>query len=145
MLIFSATASLASAHKVTIRVNKVDNERGQIGIVVFGKDNYMQYNNATWSILTEPVKGTTTVTTDLPEGKYAILVMHDENKDGMVDTNNKGIPTEPTGMSNNPVLRGFPTFEQLAFDVQNDTTVEIDLVRYDDTSGTRYECPLQQK
>lgn len=130
MLAFAGAATLTNAHKVVIRINKVDNERGQIGVVVFGKDNYMKTDHPTWATLTDPIKGTTTVTADLPNGQYAILVMHDENKNQRPDMDGNGIPTEPTGMSNNPELHAFPTFDQLAVNIQGNTTIDIDMVRY---------------
>lgn len=120
----------ASAHKVTINVNGVDNEEGQIGIVVFDEQHYMDYSHPAWATLTVPVKGKTTVTCDLPSGQYAVMVMHDENNNVKVDTDANGIPTEPTGMSNNPVLKGYPTFKQLAVNVKGNKTINIDLVRY---------------
>ena len=123
-------AIVANAHKLTIHLNNVENGKGQLGVVVFGADNYMQYTNATWATIVNPEKGTTTVTCDLPAGKYAILVMHDENMNNKVDTNAQGIPTEPTGMSNNPQLKGFPTFDQLAFEVSRDASIDINMVRY---------------
>ena len=126
-----AAFSTSYAHKLTIRINGVDSENGQIGIAVFSEKNFMDYNHVAWAKLVEPVMGTVTVECDLPEGKYAVMVMHDENKNNIVDlAPNTGIPTEPTGMSNNPTLKGFPTFEQLGFLLDHDKSIDIQLVRY---------------
>ncbi len=51
----------------------------------------------------------------LPPGKYAVVVLHDENKDEKLDRNFLGIPTEGFGFANNPrVFLTAPSFAQAA-------------------------------
>jgi len=38
---------------------------------------------------------------DIPSGAYALVVLHDENMNGKLDTNWAGVPTEGYGFSNN--------------------------------------------
>ncbi len=53
---------------------------------------------------------------DIPPGRYAIAVIHDENMNGKLDTNWLGIPTEGYGFSNNAsVLLGTPSFSAASF------------------------------
>jgi len=117
------------AHKLVINLNGIDNERGQVAVAVFPKEHFMDLSHA-WGTIVAPQKGTLTVETDLPEGSYAVLVMHDENKNMTVDMDERGVPTEATGMSNNPVLTGFPSFEQIGFSLDADKTININMVRY---------------
>ena len=52
----------------------------------------------------------------VPPGRYAVSVFHDENSNGMMDTNFMGIPREGVGASNN--ARGHfgpPKFDDAAF------------------------------
>ena len=42
-----------------------------------------------------------TVFTQLPPGRYAIIVIHDENDNGRIDKNAWGVPTEGYGFGNN--------------------------------------------
>lgn len=49
---------------------------------------------------------------NLPAGDYAVLVTHDENGNGTLDTNLVGIPVEGYGFSNNPQVQRKPTFEE---------------------------------
>ena len=49
---------------------------------------------------------------DLPAGDYAVLVTHDENGNGKLDTNMLGVPVEGYGFSNNRELMRKPTFEE---------------------------------
>ena len=65
---------------------------------------------------------------ELAEGKYAVAVYHDENKNGKLDKNYLGIPTEVYGFSNN-ARRTFsaPSFEEAAIDLKSDLTISITL------------------
>jgi uncharacterized protein (DUF2141 family) len=53
---------------------------------------------------------------DIPPGRYALAVIHDENMNGKLDTNRLGIPTEGYGFSNDAkALLTAPTFEVASF------------------------------
>jgi uncharacterized protein (DUF2141 family) len=59
-----------------------------------------------------------TVFTQLPPGRYAAIVIHDENDNGRLDTNVWGVPTEGYGFSNDAL--GFlsaPSFDAAAVTV----------------------------
>lgn len=66
---------------------------------------------------------------DIPPGKYAMAVIHDENMNGKLDTNWLGIPTEGYGFSNDAKgLLGAPSFSAASFryDGQNiDLTMRL--------------------
>lgn len=55
---------------------------------------------------------------DLKPGKYAVMVMHDENDNGKLDSNILGIPKEGYGFSNNPNVMRRPTFEEAMIEVE---------------------------
>jgi uncharacterized protein (DUF2141 family) len=53
---------------------------------------------------------------DIPPGTYALVVIHDENMDGKLDTNWLGIPTEGYGFSNDvKALLAAPSFSAASF------------------------------
>jgi uncharacterized protein (DUF2141 family) len=53
---------------------------------------------------------------DIAPGTYALVVVHDENMDGKLDTNLLGIPTEGYGFSNDATaLLGSPSFSAASF------------------------------
>lgn len=53
---------------------------------------------------------------DIPSGKYAMAVIHDENMNGKLDTNFLGIPTEGYGFSNDAKgALGAPSFSAASF------------------------------
>jgi uncharacterized protein (DUF2141 family) len=65
---------------------------------------------------------------ELPEGEYAVVVVHDENDNGKLDSGFLGFGGENYGYSNN--IRpwfGRPDFEDAKFTIdQPETVVEID-------------------
>ena len=53
---------------------------------------------------------------DIPPGRYALAVVHDENMNGKLDTNFLGIPTEGYGFSKDAKgLIGAPSFSAASF------------------------------
>lgn len=66
---------------------------------------------------------------DIPPGKYAMVVVHDENMNGKLDTNWMGIPKEGYGFSNNAkAVLSAPSFSAASFlyDGQNiDLTMSL--------------------
>ncbi|MCB9523591.1 MAG: DUF2141 domain-containing protein [Myxococcales bacterium] len=56
---------------------------------------------------------------DLPPGRYAVTVLHDEDDDGELSTNVLGIPTDGLGMSNFSTLAfRRPGFDAASFDFE---------------------------
>jgi uncharacterized protein (DUF2141 family) len=76
------------------------------------------------------VNGTSTITfKNLPEGKYAVNILHDENNDGKIK---KGIilPKEGIGFSNYESI-GFsnrPSFTKASFIVLKDKMIKVNLI-----------------
>jgi uncharacterized protein (DUF2141 family) len=66
---------------------------------------------------------------DLAPGSYAVMIMHDENSNGKLDSNILGIPKEAYGFSNNPHVMRQPTFDETKFQVSDkDSTINIELL-----------------
>ena len=54
---------------------------------------------------------------DLPYGDYAVIIVHDQNKNGIID-HKWGMPAEPLGYTNGwklSLFSGMPNFEKLKF------------------------------
>lgn len=65
---------------------------------------------------------------DLPPGRYALSVFHDENDNDKLDTNFLGLPKEDFGFSQNPAIYfGPPSFERSAFEVKGSSELMIKL------------------
>jgi uncharacterized protein (DUF2141 family) len=53
---------------------------------------------------------------DIPPGRYALAVIHDENMNGRLDTNRLGVPTEGYGFSNDAkAFLSAPSFRAASF------------------------------
>lgn len=83
----------------------------------------------------QPVTGTTYVLefADLPPGRYAVGVVHDENGNHEVDANWMGYPKEGFGFTNNakPRWNGPPRFESAAFVVKpGESRLEVVTLQY---------------
>jgi uncharacterized protein (DUF2141 family) len=70
------------------------------------------------------------VFTNLQPGRYAVVVLHDENGNGHLDTNFIGFPTEPYGFSNGAEgFLGPPSFSDAAMALgDGDSEVRIELI-----------------
>jgi uncharacterized protein (DUF2141 family) len=64
---------------------------------------------------------------DLAPGSYAVMVTHDENGNGRMDSNMLGMPQEGYGFSNNPRVMRKPTWDEARFEVLEAGTA-IDIV-----------------
>lgn len=63
---------------------------------------------------------------DLPDGRYAIAVLHDENDDRIMNKNWLGLPKESYGFSNNVMgTFGPPSFDRASFTVIKGKTTVI--------------------
>ncbi|MEM7108368.1 MAG: DUF2141 domain-containing protein [Bacteroidota bacterium] len=66
---------------------------------------------------------------NVPEGSYAVSVIHDENENGELDTNWAGIPKEPFGFSRKTISKfGPPSFEDTCIQLKGgsiETTVKM--------------------
>ena len=64
---------------------------------------------------------------NISAGKYAIAIYHDQNLDNKLNTNQIGIPTEGFGFSGNYSLFKKPKFKDCSFEINNDTTIVINM------------------
>lgn len=65
---------------------------------------------------------------DLKPGNYAVMITHDENGNGKLDTNVVGMPLEGYGFSNNPQVMRKPTWAEARFQVTaTGAAIDVDL------------------
>lgn len=65
---------------------------------------------------------------DLKPGSYAVMITHDENGNGKLDSNLIGMPTEGYGFSNNPRVMRKPTWDEARFEVSDaGAAINVDL------------------
>src|SRR3974377_2274066 len=117
-LLFAASASYAEAQSAacqdSIHVDGFRNTKGDLGVNVFRlPDGWPEDSSKAAFHSGFPIQGDhATAEFTLPEGRYAIAVLHDENTNHKLDRNFIGIPKEGFGFVNNPrVGLSAPSFE----------------------------------
>lgn len=108
--------------KVRVKVKGYDNLNGSIRIAVFDKKaSFPQGKRLTEGTIELKALGSNDIAEyifDLPTGKYAFAVMHDENNNGIMDMNFIGLPMEKYGFSRNPGFSfGAPYFEDVVINL----------------------------
>jgi uncharacterized protein (DUF2141 family) len=117
----AAADSDTSSPALVVEIANVQSDKGQFGCSLYSrKDGFpSDPKKAKKSVFVTPKSGRATCTFEgVTPGKYAVSVMHDENKDGELETSMVGRPKEWWGVSNNvPAERfGPPKYEAATFD-----------------------------
>jgi uncharacterized protein (DUF2141 family) len=116
---------------LTVIAEGVANSTGVVGVLVFNSpEGWPDRVSAALKARAVPAHaGITEVTIPgLAPGKYAVAVLHDENKNQKLDRNWLGIPTEQWGMSNNPsYVLSAPSFESALFRLARDEQIQVQL------------------
>jgi len=125
-----AEAPAASQGSIQVNISGLSNSKGQVGILLFRqKEGFPSNREKAFQEVLLPISGNkaTHTFTNLPYGRYAVSVMHDENKNNKLDTNMLGIPKEGYGVSNNATGKfGPPKFEDAVFSLnQGNHTIDI--------------------
>jgi uncharacterized protein (DUF2141 family) len=110
----------ADSCKLVVHIQGFRNQKGDAGVTVFKTaDGWPEDNDKAFVHNGHPFSGhDTTVELQLPPGRYAIAVLHDENSNHKLDRNMLGWPKEGFGFSNNPkVGLSAPSFDAAAIQV----------------------------
>jgi uncharacterized protein (DUF2141 family) len=109
----------AGTGSIQVEITGIKNRTGQLGINLFiTKEGFPADWQKAYKNVLIPIEGqkVSYTFTGIPYGKYAVSVMHDENKNKKLDTNFMGIPKEGVGVSNNKISSfGPPKFEDALF------------------------------
>ena len=131
----SPSAQTAETATLTVRVTGARNNKGRIGVTLFRNaqgfpdDASQAFRQQSVDIDAKTMSAQLTFK-DLPQGTYAVSVLHDENGNGKMDKNFVGIPKEGYGASNNPKKkRRTPTFDEAKFSLTgSEQSIEITLI-----------------
>ena len=134
--LFSFTSPVQETnHSLTINVENLRNSKGVVQFALYNRDGsipdekYKRYfRNGIAHISKE--KSTLTLN-DLPPGKYAISILHDENENGKIDKKFLlPIPNEGVGISNYQSIgmSNRPNFSKASFLVDSSMTMEVKII-----------------
>jgi len=114
-----------SNKNITLNVTNLITDDGKVSFFLFDEVTFMKSPLKTTQAII--VNGKSSVTfKNLVKGEYSIICFHDMNDNGIMDVNNKGIPSEAYGVSNNIITFGPPTFFSTKFSLlEEDVNLEI--------------------
>ncbi|MCK7593475.1 DUF2141 domain-containing protein [Pseudomarimonas salicorniae] len=121
--LLALAAAPLDAATLAVEVQGIAAQSGQLSLALYGSE-------AGWKGEAKPVDrrvgkpdGSSALRftfVNLPPGRYAVRVAHDENGNGKLDTNFIGIPKEGVGSSNNPQVMRAPRFDEAVFELGED-------------------------
>ena len=118
------------SHRLLVTVTGLHPLKGDLYISLHQRPEYFQFADSAM-MKTKIVVNAETETIffdNVPEGQYAIAIFHDENLNGIMDANEIGIPKEGYGFSTKTRVAGKPKFEQSAFDLSRNDTIEVKMI-----------------
>jgi uncharacterized protein (DUF2141 family) len=122
--------SAANAATLDVKIEGISNIKGNLLIVGYDSAEAMESGNNAWQKAIHKVttEQATVQFENVAPGQYGFMIFQDLDNDFKLATNLFGVPTEPFGFSNNPVVRGRPGFADIAFTVGSDNqTITISL------------------
>lgn len=142
VVILLATPALSAELRLTIK--GIDSDRGKILIALYddgdgfrsaianaGKRGLIPETGRLIGTAIRAKRGAqSTVFTQLAPGRYAMIVIHDENDDGRLNKNFFGLPSEGYGFGNNARnFFGAPSFDAAAVNLETaDLSTSITLI-----------------
>jgi len=116
--------------RLTVSVSGLQPLKGDLYISLHNRPEYFQVADS--ALMKKRIavnEETETISfNNVPAGKYAIAIYHDENLNAVMDANEKGFPKEGYGFSTKTKMFGRPKFEQAAFNLTRNDTIEIKMV-----------------
>jgi uncharacterized protein (DUF2141 family) len=125
LLLLALPVQAALASKITVTIDGVHSDRGQVTVGLFSKAEGFPDGDYADKWIRVPAKTTpiTVVFDDIAPGRYAVGAYHDENGNGKLDTNFFGWPEEGYALSNGVRLHLFrPRFADSSFPVEGEGT-----------------------
>ena len=108
-------AGAAQSATLEVVVGGIRNDRGDIRVAVCSEATFLKPTCEHVGHVAAQ-SGEVTVRIEVPPGTWAAQAFHDENRNGIIDRNFFGIPTEGLGFSNDARFNfGPPSFAAAAF------------------------------
>ena len=125
--IFLFAEETAEEKKLTVQITNVTSEEGQIILAIYNSSDNYDKRIAFQEVKLKPEIDTVIFETNVPDGEYLVMLVHDINNNGKLDTSFIGMPKEPVGLSNYDG-KGIPgKFKKHKFSVNENTEIIIPL------------------
>jgi len=133
VILISSFKTEEQRHSLVVKVDGLRNNVGVLQFTLYNKDGsvpdekFKKYYKMKVGVINQ--NASTITFNNLPEGKYAVNILHDENKDGKID---KGwiLPTEGIGFSNITKIGigNKPNFKKASFELKANKTIQIKVI-----------------
>ena len=130
-LLFPTLFVAQSIADLTVQISNIKNNNGLVQLGLYNDASKFPKVGETYKMVRVRTKGNQSFYTfkNLPLGKYALAIYHDENANKICDTNLFGIPKEAYAFSNGIRPRfSAPSFQSCSFMVNSDKSIKIKLV-----------------
>ena len=125
--------AFVTGFSLKVDVNGLRNSEGSVVFALYNKNDAFpdeRYEKYLVMLTGKIVNGASSVTFEnLPEGKYAVNILHDEDNDGKIK---KGIvlPKEGIGFSNYQSISIFnrPNFRKASFDLEGNKEILVSII-----------------
>lgn len=124
-LLLNTTYGQDNKHELTLVVNNIRNDKGRLAVQLLNEEELQIKGKHIY------IKGkaASAVFHNLPQGKYAVRIFHDENQNDKMDFNWIRIPKEGYGFSGKP-KNSFrsPDIKELLFQLDSDKKITINMI-----------------
>ncbi|SOD96607.1 DUF2141 domain-containing protein [Spirosoma fluviale] len=124
----STTSATATTYKLTAVISGIEKRAGKLYVGLANNAETFNGESAATATVDVSASGDVTVNFDgLKPGRYAVRVYQDLNDNKKMDFSGQ-MPAEPFGFSNVTMLMGPPTFDQCAFTLGENKTIQVGMM-----------------
>lgn len=117
-----------NAQSLTVSIKNVVSDKGTLRVGIFNSQSDFLKKQLYGQIVKSKSGELQVVFEGIPEGVYAVSIIHDENENGELDSNFFGIPKEGFGFSNDAMgTFGPPSFEKASFNLKEKSALTVNL------------------
>ncbi len=128
MLVVGGAWSAPPEGTLQVAVLGVERAEGTIFVAACRREEYLSHDCKYGGHAPARIGQVLITVGGVPEGVYAILVLHDLDGDGVLKRTASGLPAEPVGFGNNAQIKwGPPSFIQSAVTVSGSTRTAVTL------------------
>ena len=122
------TAGAAQAETLQLRITGLQARGGSVMVSVQKREDYMLPLQTAGAIVSGDGQGDVLLDLPVPDGEYAVTVLHDADGNFDMNVDAAGKPLEGWATVNQAALRAKPKFEEVKFTVSGKTQLSLPMV-----------------
>ncbi|GAB3037270.1 DUF2141 domain-containing protein [Spirosoma pulveris] len=124
----TSTTAATAAYKLTVVISSVEKRSGKLYVGLANSSETFNGESKATAVADVPASGDITVNFEgIPAGRYAVRIYQDLNDNKKMDFSGQ-MPAEPFGFSSVTMLMGPPTFDQCAFTLDGNKTIQVGMM-----------------